>query len=260
VALLHCLYAAPPARSGALRRLVEQLERSAEFEMEFDAAASDHFVASYPREGAAAERIGEVLDMLERARDHVGRLSGIEAARQIPVVVYEAVDFGQAAGAPDWAAGTFDGKIRISIELLEEDRLRFADALRHEYMHAALCERTGARVPAWIHEGLANLVTKRRYSADTLRRRLRASRDFLTIETLSRPFRSLGSETASLAYLQSYWMTRRLIDRHGFDTLEALIADLEADPLRGFDESFRARFGDWPEVYLERWYDDFLAE
>jgi hypothetical protein len=260
VALLRCLYAAPPAEFGALRGLVEQLERSAEFEMEFDAAASDHFVASYPREGAAAERIGEVLDMLERARDHVGRLSGIEAARQIPVVVYEAVDFGEAAGAPDWARGAFDGKIRISIEFLEEDPLQFANALRHEYMHAALRERTGARVPAWMQEGLANLVTERRYPADALRQRLRASGDFLTIEMLSRSFGSLGSEAAPLAYLQSYWMTRGLVDRHGFEAVEALIADLDADPLREFDDSFRARFGDWPEVYLERWYEDFLAE
>ena len=72
--------------------------------------------------------------------------------------------------------------------------------------------------------------------------------------------RSLGREAASLAYLQSYWMTRGLVDRHGFQAFEALIADLEADPRREFDESFRARFGEWPEVYLERWYDDFLAD
>lgn len=260
VALLPCLYAAPPEQLRAVRGLVEQLERSADFEMEFDAAASDHFVASHPREGAAAARIGEVLHMLEQARDHVARVSGIEAARQIPVVVYEAVDFGEAAGAPDWARGAFDGKIRVSIEFLEEDPLQFADALRHEYMHAALRERTGARVPAWMHEGLANLVTERRYAEGFLRRRLRASRDLLTIEMLSRSFLSLGSEAASLAYLQSYWMTRGLVDRHGFEAIEGLIADLEADPQREFDDSFRAHFGDWPDVYLERWYEDFLAE
>ncbi len=138
--------------------------------------------------------------------------------------------------------------------------MQFADALRHEYMHAALRERAGSRMPAWIHEGLANLVTERRYRADVLRRRLRASGDFPTIETLSRPFRYLGSEMALLAYLQSYWMTRGLVDRHGFEAFEALVADLEADPRREFDESFRVHFGDWPEVYLERWYDEFLAE
>jgi hypothetical protein len=174
--------------------------------------------------------------------------------------LYEAVDFGEAAGAPDWARGVFDGKIRISIEFLEEDPLEFVEALRHEYMHAALRECTGSRVPAWMQEGLANLVTERRYPARVLRQHLRASEDLFSIEMLSRSFGSLGREAAPLAYLQSYWMTRDLVDRHGFEAVEALIADLEADPRREFDESFRATFGEWPEVYLERWYDDFLAE
>ena len=83
---------------------------------------------------------------------------------------------------------------------------------------------------------------------------------FPTIEMLSRSFLSLPSESVSLAYLQSYWMARDLVDQHGFEAFEALVADLEADPQRKFDESFRVQFGDWPDVYLDRWYEDFLAE
>jgi hypothetical protein len=261
VALLPCMRLEPRfAALEPMRRLVEKLERSAEFELEFDAVASDHFVASFPSEGTAAERIGEVLDMLERARDDIGWLLGIEATRQIPVVVYEAVDFGEATGAPDWAGGLYDGKIRISMDFFERDPVRFADSLRHEYMHAALHERTGGRMPAWMNEGLANQVTERGFDRDGLRRHLRSSDDFLTEEMLSRSFGHLESQTASLAYQQAYWMTDALIDEHGFEAVEALIADLESDPLRRFDESFEAQFGEWPDVYLARWHDDFVAE
>ncbi len=258
VALLSCLRPTPDVPDAALRQLVDQLEKSAEFEMEFDAAASDHFVLSHPRGGLAEIRVGEVLDLLERARGRVGRTLGIRTRRQVPVVVYEDVDFGEATGAADWAGGRYDGKIRIAIELLERDPDEFARALRHEYVHAALHELTGARVPAWLHEGLANVVIDQRYEASRLRRHLLDRGDLPDIQMLSRSFARLPAETASVVYQQSYWMTRALVDEYGYGSVTDLVLSLEADPVLGFDEAFRDRFGQWPEDHLDRWYDDFL--
>lgn len=259
VALLPCLRGAPEARVGPLRHLIEQLERSEDFELQFEAAASDHFVASYPSGGSAARRIGEVLDLLERASARVGWLSGIQATRQIPVVVYEAVDFGEATGAPDWARGAYDGKIRISIEFLENRPTEFADALRHEYLHAALRELTGNRVPAWMHEGLANLVTDRRYDADGLRQLMRETGELPSSALMSHSLASLPAETASLAYQQAYWMTHDLVEQHGFGAVAGMVFDLEADPDLGFDEAFSERFRVWPRDYLDRWVEQFLS-
>ncbi len=258
VALLPCLRPSDTVSPEGLRHLVDQLEKSADFELEFDAAASDHFVVSHPRGGAAAERIGEVLDLLERSRDQVARLLRFQTHRQVPVVVYEDVDFGQATGSADWAGGRYDGKIRIAIEFMERDPAQFARSLRHEYVHAVLHERTGSRVPAWMHEGLANVVVEERYDAGALRRRLLDAYELPDISMLSRSFAALPVETATLVYQQSFWMTRALVDEHGFRGITDLVLALGADPGLGFDEAFRARFGLWPEDHLDRWYDAFL--
>ncbi|MDJ0851370.1 MAG: hypothetical protein QNK04_23595 [Myxococcota bacterium] len=258
VALLPCLRDSPAVPAVALRQLIDQLEKSADFELEFAAAASDHFVVSHPRGGAAAARIGEVLDLLERSRDSVAGLLRVRTRRQVPVVVYEAVDFGEATGAADWAGGSYDGKIRIAIEFLERDPDEFASALRHEYVHALLHELTGARVPAWLHEGLANLVIEQRYDPDALRRRLHDRITLPDIGLLSRSFARLPAETATLLYQQSYWLTRALVDQHGFRGITDLIQALEVDLELGFEEAFRDRFGVWPEDHLDAWYDGFL--
>jgi len=259
VALLPCLRAGHDIPAAALDALVSQLEKSAEFEMEFDVAVSDHFIASHARGGAAARRIGEVLDLLERSRESVGGSLGFETMRQVPVVVYEGVDFGRATGSAEWASGRYDGKIRVAVELLETRPRGFAQAIEHEYVHAVLHEFTGSRVPAWMHEGLANFVTEAHSAPGPLREGLRALHTLPNVRALSRSFTQLPVETARLAYQQSYWMVRSLAEEHGIGAITDLVLDLEAHPRREFEEAFRDRFGDWSEVFLDRWYDHFLG-
>ena len=62
-----------------------------------------------------------------------------------------------ATGLGDWAGGVFDGKIRVPVEDLRSE-LRFArvkGVLRHETAHAFTHSIGGAKVPAWLNEGVA---------------------------------------------------------------------------------------------------------
>jgi hypothetical protein len=254
VALLPCLESTDREHYERVRSLIESLLRSGLHEIEFRQAVSDSFMASYDPRGSGAETVGRILDVLERGRASIERRTGLKARRRIAVVIYEEGQFGESTGAPHWAKGFFDGKIRAPIADAERYPDRFDTMLVHEYAHALLHEKGGARIPAWVHEGLANLLARQDLDARALRARLEQEPP-LGLDALTPSFRELPEELVGLAYLQSYWMMRDLTNERGFAPWLALLDGLERDPALSFDAAFHATHDEWPDRFLDRWVD-----
>jgi hypothetical protein len=253
--VMPCLDAAARAHESAAR-LYDRLEKQLDVEQEFLAAASDHFVASYPAAGSSAEAIGSVLDLLERARRQVVDDLGIGSIRLVPVVVYEGDQFAAATNKPHWASGLYDGKIRMSIETWRERPQFFETALTHEYVHALTHEYTGTRLPSWFREGIADALARngsepaRNFTpGDTANR-------ILEIDELNASFMELPEDLARAAYLQSHAMVLGLVLESGWGAIEALILDLHGDRALEFDTAFDDFFGETPADYLDRWYSN----
>jgi len=250
--LLPCLAEAARERPSA-SRLYERLRRQVDVEEQFDVAASDHFVASFPATGASAHRIGAVLDLLEGARSRIESTTGIASNRLIPVVIYEDNLFEAAIDKPHWASGLYDGKIRVHIDAYEENPAQFEIALTHEYVHALTHEYTGTRLPNWLREGLADVLARSsRAERNSLTRPLTDHDPLLELDELSESFSGLSEDAAVVAYRQSYWMVRNLADEGGWEALADVIRDLRANPARDFEASFREIYAESPEDYLDR--------
>jgi hypothetical protein len=114
------------------QQLFDRLDRHLDVEVEFHAAASDHFVASFPAQGPTAAAIGEVLAILEESRGRIGDEIGVASARIVPVVIYEGEQFSRATDKPHWATGLYDGKIRIAIDGFGDRPELFELAIAHE--------------------------------------------------------------------------------------------------------------------------------
>lgn len=240
--------------SAAAARLYDRLAKQLDVEVEFQAAASDHFVASFPVSGATSEEIGPVLDLLEGARDRVQRDLGLGSMRLVPIVVYGRGQFEVATDKPHWASGLYDGKIRMSIETYRDQPDFFETALTHEYVHALTHEYTGTRLPSWFREGLADGLA--RNGADRVHR-YRPHPEvgrILEIDELNSSFMGLPEHLARAAYSQSYAMTLGLVRESGWDALQDLILDLHDDRELSFNEAFYGLFGESPADYLDRWY------
>jgi hypothetical protein len=91
-----------------------------------------------------------VAGLLEEA----AQLTGTERRAELTVVIYSTVDaFRTGAKAPTWAAGLYDGAVRVPPEPRAELGVALS-TLRHEVMHAQLHAAVGC-MPVWLNEGAA---------------------------------------------------------------------------------------------------------
>ena len=93
-------------------------------------------------EGGVNEKLGlAVLDVLSQAYKEYGRRLGFAPEDPVTVVLQMGTAF-EEGGAPEWAAGTNDGTIRVPVHGLEGPSAELARVLRHELAHSFIAART----------------------------------------------------------------------------------------------------------------------
>jgi len=146
-----------------LVELLARWRRVAETEDGFWVESSEHFELAY--DGSRDELLWssfELLEILEAAYHEFGERFGrypVERGRpRIRVVLYRKAEFDGVTGIGHWAGGVFDGTVRVPVEDLGREKPVLTAVLRHEVVHAFVREVGGALVPAWLDEGLAQLL------------------------------------------------------------------------------------------------------
>jgi len=196
---------------------------------------SQHFAVRFEREqGEIPARV--VLARLESARQEIGRRLGVYPERKIPVVLAAGGAFREHAQAPDWAQGLFDGKIRLPAEGAMRDGATLDRALRHEYTHALVHDRTRGRAPTWLSEGLAIACEGR--GTDRERRIVQSSDHLIPIRELHGSFLTLPRTEVPLAYAESAAAVEYLLRRHGTAAVRTLLTRM------GESKDFAAAFLD----------------
>lgn len=199
-----------------------------------------------------------VLPTLRDARERASRLMGRRSIQPITVIIYAGDAITRAASIPDWAAGVFDGKVRLREGEINRGPQYLERILRHEIAHAVLEEFIPGRAPAWVHEGLASLVEIERWDrpawADGYVAAIRAGRR-LPLSALERPFAGLPPDAdVTLAYAESAAAIRYLALVHGEHAIADLVTLLGAgrSAAQAVDsisflgpEAFQDRVRDW---------------
>lgn len=199
-----------------------------------------HFSIKY--DGAQDQELGRlVARTLEAAYEEVGALLGRYPPTEVAVVIYPGRTFGETTGAHAWVAGLYDGKIRVPADGLATAPPReVRRVLTHEYAHALLRAVGGPRVPAWLHEGFAQ-VAEGRTRAD--------ARDVLAragaAPPLARLERGFASERdpaqARLLYAAACDLVHDLLGRGGPPLLAEVLDRLgRGEPV---DDALRAVYG-----------------
>ncbi|MBK7975914.1 MAG: hypothetical protein IPK07_22475 [Deltaproteobacteria bacterium] len=176
-----------------------------------------------------------VEEYLEDAYREVGQWLGAYPSRRIPVVFYARGDFKNRFPGASWAWGFWDGSaIRINSTLKSAQVIR--DELYHEYAHVLVSELTGrSRPPAWLNEGLAELVEHRAQFGlaraldppSTLVRNVAAQTKAGLHGPLSGPFFAGGGcGTRRRAYARAYLAVVYLQDEKGMDGVLRIFREL----------------------------------
>ena len=221
-----------PSDKPLLDRL-EALRREAAVHGDFLASHGAHFTVLF--EGPAdAPVANQATTMLEAAYWRVSTALAIYPERTMTVVLYTEEQFHDITRSPQWAAASYDGRIRLPIRGADADLRELERVISHEFTHALIHHVAPRGVPLWLHEGLAVMFEPdgAAWSEDQLAQEPTR----LPLTRLAESFEHLSGREARVAYAQSAAIVRALFDTGGPLAIGALLQDLA----RG--ESFAAAF------------------
>jgi hypothetical protein len=178
-------------------------------------------------DGGVNEPLGlAVLDALSRAyREYAQRL-GFAPDEPVTVILQMGTAF-QEGGAPEWAAGTNDGVIRVPVQGIEAPSPELVRVLRHELAHSFIAARTGGNCPTWLQEGISQwLEGGDPARQDAIVAAAVASGRVLSLLTLEAPFQSLTAADVPLAYAQSLSAVAHIVRLKGEAGIRRLLASL----------------------------------
>lgn len=183
--------------------------------------------------------ITAVMGMLNEAWDVIGRDLGVYPARAVNVKVYTTDEFFKVAKLPEWAIGIFDGKMRLKVDELQSAPELVRDLIFHEYTHAVLAMNVKLEVPAWFHEGIAQLMEPqfRENSREQEQVRVALTRHKISFDQLDDSFKEITDKgDAENAYLLSKYFLTHLNRKYGHEKLREWIKRLTKE--EKFAESF----------------------
>jgi hypothetical protein len=217
------LVALTPDDAGA-RATLERWQREADLHDRMQQAVGSHFTVSFegPAEAALA---AEALDVLDRAYWRIGQLLGTYPSEPIAVVLYTGEQFRDITRAPSWAAGAYDGVIRVPMRGALDKREELDRVLSHEFTHALIRTLAARGVPAWLNEGLATaLETGNLEWAE----KQAAAQPPVPLRALQSGFGRFTGGQAQLAYATSALAAQRLLEEAGGFAIANLLRDLGA--------------------------------
>ena len=199
-------------------------------------AVGNHFVVSFegPREQYLAT---DALVSLDNAYWRIGQTLNTYPSTPIQVVLYTTEAFRDITRAPAWAAGSYDGTIRVPMRgaLATSDELN--RVMAHEFTHALIRTLAPRGVPMWLNEGLAAALE--RDSIDWANDMIKDAGGPMALDRLRGSFDGLNADEARLAYATCAVAVRRLLDDAGGVALSNLLRDLGAG--EEFDSAFAHR-------------------
>ena len=224
---------------------LERWQREFDLQLRMQQAFGGHFAVSF--EGPAEEALAtKAIDSLNRAFDRICSLLNTYPTTTIPVVLYTAEQFSDITRAPSWAAGAYDGTIRVPMRGALDDEKELDRVLAHEFTHALVHTLSPVTIPTWLNEGLATALESD--SLDWAEQRVSETKP-VPLSALRRSFGQFTGTQAVVAYATSALAVRRMLQDAGGFAIANLVRDLGAGV--DFDTAFAHR--------IQRSFEDFQA-
>ncbi len=195
-------------------------------------------------DGVFTKNIAErAIDILNKTADEYTRVFGHPAPQKVVLRFLSPEEFRKQTGAPAWTSAMFY-RGEISIPIVRSRGINFVElhrALRHEYVHAVIAELSDYRCPAWLDEGVAQLLEGQPNPllGPALRSWIK-SNEAMPLDWLQAGFTTLDSKIVPAAYAQSLFATRTLINNYGFGSVVKYLSALKdgRTEIEAFDDAF----------------------
>ncbi len=242
-----------PGMAGLTSRL-DQVDRESQVESNMKRVGDVYFNLRY--DDSVKQSSGfDIRGVLREARRDVGRDFQYRPQHKIVVLLYSKETFRKVReGAPEWASGIFDGKIRVPVPESQQDLSSVKKTVVHEYTHAIVDELSQGRVPHWFNEGLAEYqaakYAKTSKQASPLKQAL-AEDQLLPWKQIESLFSGRSTHQVTMGYDQSHSVVAYLAQRYGFWHMPQLLKQLAQGV--SFEEALRQEFKSPAERLEKDW-------
>jgi hypothetical protein len=240
-----------PRMRGLTSRL-DRVDQEAAVESNMRSVGDIYFTLQY--DDSVLQSSGyDIRRVLREARQEVGRDFQYRPNHRIVVLLYSQEAFREVRSrAPEWAAGLFDGKIRVPMPENQQDLRNVKMTIVHEYTHTIVHELSGGRIPHWFNEGLAEYQEAKYAGGQRSTSLLKSALEndqlpaWNQIEGL---FRGRDTRLVRLGYDQSHSVVAYLAQRYGFRHMPLLLQQMAQGV--SFEEALKKEFVS-PAERLER--------
>jgi len=209
---------------ATIQQLLARAKRESAAESNYSERETGHFVLRFEGSQSSDAFREQLLTYLEAQYQDLARTFGTEPHSAIHVVLYTSQSFFDVTRVPAWIGALNDGKLRIPLHGVESVTPDLAVVLRHELTHSFVSQLTAGRCPAWLNEGVAQLLEPRTLGgrAARLSELFQAERE-IPLNMLEGNFSSLSEKEAALAYDESLAAAGYLYGHYGMADLVRLL-------------------------------------
>lgn len=214
----------PDQNTGGLLR---KAQRELEVEERSRRRQSTHFILHYQGDATSTELQPQLLATMEAEFQDLASQLGYEPSENIIVILYTQKEFVDITQAPSWAGAMNDGKLRIPVRGVTAMNPELARVLKHELTHSFLRSLAGGRCPAWLNEGLAQLIEPRSSSAFASQLAvLFQQQKTIPFSALEGSFIRFSDLQAQVAYAESLSGVEYLRERYGMNEIVKMLRNI----------------------------------
>jgi len=203
-----------------IQGMLLKAERETSAETDYSERETSHFVLRF--EGSQSSEVfrEQLLSTLESHYRDLAHVFGTEPGSSVQVVLYTSQAFFDVTRAPTWIGALNDGKLRIPLHGVDSVTPELSRIVRHELTHTFVNQLSAGRCPAWLNEGIAQMLEPRTLGSRSVRlaQIFRAERE-IPLNMLERGFGSFTTEEALLAYDESLLAASYLNAHYGMGDL-----------------------------------------
>jgi tetratricopeptide (TPR) repeat protein len=209
---------------AAIQGMLLKAERETSAERDYSERATSHFVLRYEGSQSSDGFRDQLLSTLESHYQDLVHIFGSEPRSSVPVVLYTSQAFFDVTRAPTWIGALNDGKLRIPLHGVDSVTPELSRIVRHELTHTFVNQLSASRCPAWLNEGIAQMLEPRALASRGARlaQLLKAERE-IPLNMLERGFGSFSTEEAVLAYDESLLAANYLDAHYGMGEIVELL-------------------------------------
>lgn len=185
------------------------------------------------------------IDILNQAAEEYSSVFRTKINNKVVLRFLTPYEFQKATGAPEWTSAMFyRGEISIPIKNNKSINLsEMKRAIKHEYAHAIIANLSDFKCPAWLDEGIAQLLEGQvnPILGPALRNWV-SENDVLPLSWLMNGFTTLDNKLVPVAYAQSLFATRKIINEQGFESIIEYLSLLKENHKENdaFERAFKA--------------------